>query len=133
MPEHEIGRTPAENENVLHALGMIIAEADKKRRDWNGLAAPGVVVLGARFGCAATKSGIESGDVISMVDGEPITSLSDLSKALADRDPGKPVTMLVWCHRISQFMLLRLSEDSSQVSQQALFGEPELAGRSSTT
>lgn len=133
MEEHNSDQdTTAKNENVLHALGMIIAEADKMRREWDGLAAPGVVVLGARFGCAATKSGIESGDVISMVNGEPITSLADLGKVLADRDPDKPVTMLIWCHRISQFMLLRLSEDSPPMPR-PIFAEPDLAGRSSTT
>lgn len=133
MEEHNSDQdTTAKKENVLHALGMIIAEADKTRRDWDGLAAPGVVVLGARFGCAATKSGIESGDMISMVNGEPITSLADLGKVLAGRDPDKPVTMLIWCHRISQFMLLRLSEESPSM-QQTIFAEPGLAGRSSTT
>ena len=133
MEEHDNDQdTTAKKENVLHALGMIIAEADKMRREWDGLAAPGVVVLGARFGCAATKSGIESGDVISMVNGEPITSLADLGKVLADRDPGKPVTMLVWCHRISQFMLLRLSEESPSMPR-TIFSEHDLAERSSTT
>jgi len=133
MEEHDNDQdTTAKKENVLHALGMIIAEADKMRREWDGLAAPGVVVLGARFGCAATKSGIESGDVISMVNGEPITSLADLGKVLADRDPDKPVTMLVWCHRISQFMLLRLSEESPSMPR-TIFSEHDLAERSSTT
>ncbi|MGY5884766.1 S1C family serine protease [Modestobacter lacusdianchii] len=55
----------------------------------------GVIVRAVVPGGPAVTAGIESGDVITAVDGEPSASPEDLLAALRDRDPGDTITVTV--------------------------------------
>jgi S1-C subfamily serine protease len=72
------------------ALGIAGADA----MDATGNRA-GVIVSQVTPGGAAAKAGIVAGDVITAVNGQPVTSLADLQNILAGLTPGTPATVTV--------------------------------------
>ncbi len=55
----------------------------------------GIVVAQVVSGSPAAQSGLKQGDVITQVDGHPITSDSTLGKYLLDKKPGDVITLTV--------------------------------------
>ena len=53
----------------------------------------GATVAGVVSGGPAEQAGLAAGDVITAIGGTTITAADDVSAALADRDPGDPVTV----------------------------------------
>jgi serine protease Do len=53
----------------------------------------GVLVQGAQEGSPAAEAGIERGDVILSIDGEPVESAGDLQQEIAERSPGDEVVV----------------------------------------
>lgn len=80
-------------ERSLHGfLGVEVEES----ASIDGLAgAGGVVVRRVEAGSSAESAGIEPGDAILEVDGEPIDSLSDLRVTVARKEPGATVDVVV--------------------------------------
>ncbi|HET8980833.1 MAG TPA: trypsin-like peptidase domain-containing protein [Solirubrobacteraceae bacterium] len=66
------------------ALGISIADSPSRS---------GAIVAAVQSGGPAAKAGIVAGDAIVKVDGNQITSASDLASALADHEPGEKVTV----------------------------------------
>lgn len=61
----------------------------------SGLNTGGAVVAGVQNGGPAAKAGITSGDVITSIDGQRITSPADVAGALARLKPGQAATVVV--------------------------------------
>jgi putative serine protease PepD len=72
------------------ALGISAADA----MDASGNPA-GVIVSQVTPGGAAAKAGIVAGDVITAINGQPITSLADLQNVLAGLTPGASATVTI--------------------------------------
>ena len=67
-------------------LGLTVAPA----KEVSGAGAQGVVVTAVDPDSAAAEHGMQSGDVILEIGGKPVTSVSEVRKAVADaRDQGK--------------------------------------------
>jgi S1-C subfamily serine protease len=71
----------------------------RQRRAWLGFFPQGhqgsVVVTGVLPGSPAERAGLERGDLILSLDGEPVGSLRDLYKALWRHTPGEPLGLQV--------------------------------------
>lgn len=55
----------------------------------------GVVVLAVVPGGPAAQAGVQEGDIITAINGKPVTSSSDLSQALANLTPGTDATLTI--------------------------------------
>jgi serine protease Do len=71
-------------------LGVMVQDVNKELADSFGLdKQEGALVSGVKDGGAADKAGIKPGDVITRVDGKPISNATDLSRLIADTPPGQ--------------------------------------------
>lgn len=78
-------------------LGVAIQNVSKDIADSVGLpTARGALVTQPSDDAPAAKAGIESGDVIVEVDGDPIDNALDLSRTIARKSPGDSVVISVW-------------------------------------
>ncbi|MFI5038558.1 MAG: PDZ domain-containing protein [Solirubrobacterales bacterium] len=79
-------------------------------RPWLGLQTvsqmsnSGATVLVVDAGGPAQRAGVEPGDVITQVDGQPITNPGVLDAAIASKQPGQPVQLVV--NRYGQSLVL---------------------------
>lgn len=78
-------------------LGVVIAPVDDTVARSLGLDKPaGALVQGLTRGSGAARAGIQQGDVILAVDGEPVASVNDLQIRIARRHPGEKVRLTIW-------------------------------------
>ncbi len=78
-------------------LGVHIQALDKDLAEGLGLDKPeGALVANVTDNSPAKSSGIEQGDVILDFNGKPIATLRDLTRAVADTDPGSEVDVTIW-------------------------------------
>ncbi|MFZ0390854.1 MAG: PDZ domain-containing protein, partial [Calditrichia bacterium] len=78
-------------------LGVSISAVDNVVAKGVGLPRPtGVFVQGVEADYPAEKAGIESGDVILSVNGEEVSSVSELQSKIAQKHPGDPVNVQIW-------------------------------------
>jgi len=54
----------------------------------------GLIVIAVRWGSSAHFVGVETGDIISEVNGKPVITLEDLENSLAAHEPGEPIRLL---------------------------------------
>jgi len=54
----------------------------------------GLIVTAVRWGSPAHFAGVETGDIISEIDGDSVITLKDLEHSLAAREPGAPIKVL---------------------------------------
>lgn len=86
-----------EKGEVRHAFlgiaGVDVTEqvADEFDLDVDG----GAVVDSVQPGTAADEAGLQAGDIIIAVDGEPLSSMSDLAVDIRNRDPGDRITLTI--------------------------------------
>jgi serine protease Do len=71
-------------------LGVNVHSLDEDLGRYFG-ADEGVLVLGVNEDTAAEEAGLQTGDVILSVDGDPVDSTTELHEALADFEPGDEV------------------------------------------
>jgi len=71
----------------------------------------GATVLVVDAGGPAQRAGVQPGDVITQVDGQPITSPGVLDAAIAGKQPGQRVQLLV--NRYGQSLVLYATLGSS--------------------
>lgn len=69
-------------------LGAKVADASRYAMP-GGTAVRGAYVGGVNPGSPAEAAGLKAGDVITAVDGTPISSVDDLTAALSKRGPGR--------------------------------------------
>ncbi|MDP3314680.1 MAG: Do family serine endopeptidase [Devosia sp.] len=78
-------------------LGVGIQDVSRDIADGVGLdAARGALVTEPTEGSPADLAGVESGDVITAVDGQGIDDALDLSRTIAGKNPGTSVELTIW-------------------------------------
>jgi serine protease Do len=87
-----------ENGSVTRGyLGVGIQDVSRDIADSVGLKSPkGALVTEPSEDGPAAKAGINSGDIITAVDGQPIDNALDLSRTIAGKAPGTAVELNVW-------------------------------------
>ncbi|MFT7495739.1 MAG: serine protease Do, partial [Urechidicola sp.] len=96
------------HENV--ALGMGVESLSKAAKKQFNISA-GVQVIDINQLGAAQDAGIQSGDVITMIDNQAVTSLEDFDKITSKLKAGKSVALLVQRASGPVFLAIR-PEDS---------------------
>ncbi len=78
-------------------LGVQIQPVSRDIADSLGLAdAAGALVVEPQTDSPGAKAGIQKGDVITALDGEPVKDPRDLARRVADMSPGTKVDVSVW-------------------------------------
>ena len=90
-------------------LGISIQEIDAEMADEMGLGAiRGVYVGNVRAGGAADQSGMESGDVVLRMAGEPVNAPNELQSTVARYRPGDVLQVTVWRNGDERTLQVRL-------------------------
>jgi serine protease Do len=110
-------------------LGVSIQDVTRDIADSVGLKnTHGALVTEPSDGGPAEKAGINSGDVITAVDGEEIDNALDLSRTIAGKAPGTKVTLDVWRNGKSEKVAVTLDTlNDAQVAQNDDQGQQEQA------
>ncbi|GAA3396444.1 S1C family serine protease [Streptomyces roseoviridis] len=80
------GRVTDSGRAALNITGRTVLDDDYRPA--------GVAIVEAAAGGAAAKAGLRAGDVITRVGDDPVTTITSLAEALADRKPGDKVTVV---------------------------------------
>ncbi|WP_274424844.1 Do family serine endopeptidase [Chelativorans sp. YIM 93263] len=107
-------------------LGVQIQPVSEEIADSLGLdEASGALIVDANEGDPAAEAGIQSGDVITAVDGRAIESPRELARIVAEYDPQSEVEVTLWRNGESQTIDVTLGEmpDASAATPQP--SEPE--------
>ena len=92
-------------------IGVTIQDVDESMAKAMGMPkASGALVANTLPGEPAAKAGIEGGDVIVSVDGQPIADSSALLRAIAAKKPGNTVVLGVWRNGKEEQMTVTLGE-----------------------
>lgn len=92
-------------------IGVTIQDVDESMAKAMGMPkASGALVANTLPGEPAAKAGIEDGDVIVSVDGQPIADSSALLRAIAAKKPGNSVVLGVWRNGKEEQMTVTLGE-----------------------
>ncbi|MEN0063697.1 MAG: trypsin-like peptidase domain-containing protein [Myxococcota bacterium] len=70
-------------------LGIDVQDLDRRRR------IPAVRVVGVAAGGPAAKAGLQRGDLVTELEGRPVTSRAELNARLAERGPGDRIKLTV--------------------------------------
>jgi serine protease Do len=90
-------------------LGVGIQDVTRDIADSVGLkTAHGALVTEPSEGGPAQKAGINSGDIITAVDGDEITNALDLSRTIAGKDPGTEVKLTLWRNNKEETVSVKL-------------------------
>ncbi|RYF72686.1 MAG: PDZ domain-containing protein, partial [Comamonadaceae bacterium] len=116
--------------HASHAkLGVAIQEVNQAFADSFKLARPeGALVSQVEKGGAADKAGLQPGDVILKVEGQPIVSSGDLPAIIGQTLPGKKVSIEVWRQGRAQELTATLG-NASDKTRVARADEPVAKGQ----
>src|ERR1700716_2243459 len=92
--------------------------------------AEGALVAEPQANGPAAKAGIESGDVITAVNGETVKDAKDLARQIGGMAPGSTVKLTVWRKGEEKSISIALGELPNQ--REAKAGTPDSSGRSGT-
>ena len=114
---------------VEHArLGVAVQEVNQAFANSFNLDKPeGALVSSVEKGSPADKAGLQSGDVIQQVNGQPIVSSGDLPAVIGLAAPGDSVKLGVWRQGASKEITARLANADDKVAQVA--GKKEALGQ----
>jgi len=93
-------------------LGIVVQPVDGQLADYFGVDA-GLLVTGVTEGSPAEAAGLQAGDVITAVDGEPVAGLSALAARLRGAAPGDRVGIDVTRDRTARSFEVELRADDS--------------------
>ncbi len=95
----------------------------------------GALVAEAQAGSPATKAGVKAGDAIVKVDGKPVASPRELSRMIANLEPGKSTALTVWRDGKEQTISVELGKlpDDPKMARAAPGDEPEEDTQSSAS
>ena len=111
---------------ATHArLGVTIQDLNQSLSESFGLKRPdGALVANVAPNSAAASAGLKSGDVITEVNGEPVTRSGELSSMIGLLAPGDKVKMKVWRDRSARDVEVRLtSADADKTDAADASGE----------
>ncbi|MCY1170946.1 peptidase [compost metagenome] len=114
---------------VEHArLGVAVQEVNQAFADSFKLDKPeGALVSTVEKGSPADKAGLQSGDVIRKVNGQPIVSSGDLPALISLAAPGDTVKLEVWRQGSARELTARLANANDKTSEVA--SKKEAAGQ----
>ena len=109
------------NGKVEHArLGVAVQEVNQAFADSFKLDKPeGALVSSVEKGSPADKAGLQSGDVIRQVNGQPIVSSGDLPAVIGLAAPGDTVKLAVWRQGAAKEITARLANADDKAAQVA--------------
>jgi C-terminal processing protease CtpA/Prc len=94
MPYRTI-RMLFEYQLLYDVFGMVITEIDGQCAALSGMEiSAGLIVMVVWFGDAADLAGVETGDIVSEVDGKQVTTLTDFQESLARHESAEPIRFL---------------------------------------
>ena len=109
-------------------LGVSVQDVNQALAESFGMPAPaGALVSSISRGSAAAAAGLQPGDVILEVAGQPIASAGGLSSAIGLSTPGERVKLKVWRERAARELDVRLG-GTGEAEQQAANGAPATSG-----
>jgi serine protease Do len=116
---------------VEHArLGVSVQEVNQQLADSFGLDRPaGALVANVEKGSAAEKAGLQTGDVIRSINGQPIVASGDLSAAVSASMPGQKATLDVWRKGKPVTITATLGNASDKVAKADKEAKPEGGGK----
>jgi serine protease Do len=92
-------------------LGVVIQNVDQGLADSFGLPQPeGALVSSIEKGGAAERGGVEPGDVILELNGEPVNQSTELPAVIAGLAPGTTVKLEVWRNHARHELSVKLAE-----------------------
>jgi len=111
-------------------LGVVPEELDEMKREALGLDAnvKGVFVESTQEGTPADKGGLKSGDIILLLDGKPVESVSDFRFRVADHPPQGDLSMEVLRDGKKKSLSFTLADRSEFVNANA---QPKLKSQES--
>ncbi|HEV2227847.1 MAG TPA: DegQ family serine endoprotease [Steroidobacteraceae bacterium] len=90
-------------------LGVVIQNVTQDLADSFGLPQPeGALVSSVEKGGPAARAGIEAGDVILKLDGEPIESTVELSEKVSELGPGATADLELWHNHAARNLSVKL-------------------------
>ncbi|HEY6484227.1 MAG TPA: DegQ family serine endoprotease [Steroidobacteraceae bacterium] len=96
-------------------LGVVIQNVDQGLADSFGLPQPeGALVSSVEKGGAAQRAGIEPGDVILKLNGQPVTQSTELPAIIAETAPGTTVKLEIWRQHATREVSVKLGEMADQ-------------------
>jgi serine protease Do len=96
-------------------LGVVIQPVDQGLADSFGLPQPeGALVSSVEKGGAAAQAGVEPGDVILKLNGEPVNQSSELPAVVAGLTPGTTVKLEVWRQHSTREVSVKLAAMEDQ-------------------
>ncbi|PJI96293.1 serine protease Do [Acidovorax sp. 69] len=106
---------------VRHAqLGVAVQEVNQAFAESFALDKPeGALVASVAKGSSAEKAGLQAGDVIRQVDGQPIVASGDLPAWVGQAQPGQQAKLSVWRQGKSLELTATLGDASDKASKQA--------------
>jgi serine protease Do len=91
-------------------LGVVIQNVDQGLADSFGLPNPeGALVSSVEKGGAAAQAGVEPGDVILKLNGEPVNQSNELPAVIAGLQPGTTVKLEVWRNHTAREVSVKLA------------------------
>ncbi|MCB5202842.1 Do family serine endopeptidase [Neorhizobium sp. T786] len=107
-------------------LGVQIQPVNKDIADSLGLSEPqGALVVAPQEGSPGAKAGIEEGDVITALNGDPIKDARDLARKVAAFVPDTKVELSVWRDGKAQTLEVTLGNLASEETKAAETKEPD--------
>jgi serine protease Do len=101
-------------------LGVAVQEINQAFADSFKLERPeGALVSMVEKGSPADKAGLQSGDVILRVDGQPIVSSGDLPAVIGRASPGDSVKLGIWRQGAARELTARLANADDKAAQVA--------------
>jgi S1-C subfamily serine protease len=95
-------------------LGVELQALDKNMRSELNYTGNGVAVIGVIGGSPADQAGLEPGEVIQSVDGNPVASPTDASSIVKKLTPGKTAALRVWNNGTRQFVAVHVGTEPDQ-------------------
>ena len=111
-------------------LGVTIQSLDQSLADSFGLSSPtGALVSGVEPGGPAAKAGLEAGDVILAVNGQPVDTSNALPPLVADLAPGETAKLKVWRQGREREIKVQVGRQAQAATAKAGESTPAVGGR----